>query len=187
MIENKENMSKGSADRQKINIIVSVKNAWRGLKVSATKESHFVVHLFAAVWILLLLYTGRAAAWQYIAAVVCIALVAVSEIVNTAIEMLCDKICPAEDSVIRDIKDAAAGAVLLSSVAAVAVAVIMLWSKDFWAAVLSTVWEHGWTAVFLVTLPIAAALLLFPKKRKSGDAMRDEPAGKPENEKDNEI
>ena len=57
----------------------------------------------------------------------CIGLVLGSEVANSAIERLADVVQPERDPAIRDVKDIAAGGVLVASVAAAAVGVVALW------------------------------------------------------------
>lgn len=58
---------------------------------------------------------------------VCIAGVLASEVLNTAIEQAADRIESEYDDTIRDVKDLAAGAVLLAAVVAALVGVIVFW------------------------------------------------------------
>ena len=62
--------------------------------------------------------------------VVLIALIMFAEIVNTCIEELCNLICDRYEPMIRVAKDTAAGAVLVLSIAAIAVAVIFFLDFD---------------------------------------------------------
>src|SRR3954451_7218365 len=57
----------------------------------------------------------------------CIGLVLGSEVANSAIERLADAVQPERDPAIRDVKDVAAGGVLVASIAAAAVGVVALW------------------------------------------------------------
>jgi len=59
----------------------------------------------------------------------CIGLVYVMEMINSAIERLADKISPGHDPVIGQIKDLAAGAVLMTAITAAIVALLILVPK----------------------------------------------------------
>jgi diacylglycerol kinase len=99
--------------------------AFRGARLAARSERHFRAHLVIAVLALL------AAAWAGLAAVelgaltLTIALVLVSELVNTAIEMLTDLLHPAEGERAAALKDVSAAAVLVSSGLAVVVGAML--------------------------------------------------------------
>jgi len=63
--------------------------------------------------------------WWAIVSVV-IAMVIAAEMFNTAIEGICDFIQPEQDERIKNIKDVAAGAVLVTSLGAIIVALVLL-------------------------------------------------------------
>jgi diacylglycerol kinase (ATP) len=55
----------------------------------------------------------------------CIALVWVAELLNTALEVLCDRVSREQDESIRRIKDVAAGAVLIAAIISVIVSAMV--------------------------------------------------------------
>ena len=63
---------------------------------------------------------------EWIAVVLCIGLVITTEYLNTAIEFVCNYLTTKKDAKIKEIKDLAAGAVLVSSLTALVTAIIML-------------------------------------------------------------
>ena len=63
---------------------------------------------------------------EWIAVILCIGLVISMEIMNTAVEFLCDYLTEEADERIRKIKDLSAGAVLTASLAALAAAAVIL-------------------------------------------------------------
>jgi diacylglycerol kinase len=67
--------------------------------------------------------------WRWILAM--IALVWIAEILNTALETLCDTLHPAEAEGIRIVKDLAAGGVLVAACVAAAVGVLTFWPYLF--------------------------------------------------------
>ncbi len=95
------------------------------MRLAVRSERHFRAHLVIAVLALL------AAAWAGLAAaelgilVLTIAVVLVSELVNTAIEMLTDLLHPGAGHRAAAVKDVAAAAVLVSSGLAVVVGVML--------------------------------------------------------------
>jgi diacylglycerol kinase len=66
---------------------------------------------------------------EWIALVLCIALVLVAELLNTAIEYLCDALHPDLHPEIGRAKDVAAGAVLIAALAAMTVGAILFLPK----------------------------------------------------------
>ena len=105
----------------------SVRDACRGIAHVVRTEPHAQVHLAATVAVVALgLWLGLSlAAWGLIAGA--IGLVWVAEALNTAIERLCDAVHPEDHALIGRAKDAAAGGVLLASVAAAAIGLLVLW------------------------------------------------------------
>lgn len=103
----------------------SITCALRGTHFAARTEPHFRVHLVIAMCALL------AAVWAGLAAVevgvlaLTIAVVLVSELVNTAIEMLTDLLHPGEGRRAAAVKDVSAAAVLVSSGLAAAVGAVL--------------------------------------------------------------
>src|ERR1700693_977604 len=85
------------------------------------------IHLVATVGVVaagLFLQLSRAE-WCWI--VLAIAIVWTAEALNTAFEFLADAASPSFHPVVRDAKDVAAGAVLITAVAAVIIGAIVFW------------------------------------------------------------
>jgi undecaprenol kinase len=96
--------------------------ALAGLRETWRAEQSFKIHLVASVGVLaVLLWLRPAASWWAIAGLT-IAFVMATEIVNTALEGLADHLHPEQHPKIKAVKDCAAGAVLLASIAALGVA-----------------------------------------------------------------
>jgi diacylglycerol kinase (ATP) len=96
--------------------------ALAGLRTTWRAEYSFKTHVVAAAAVLgVLLWLRPAPLWWAIAALT-VALVIVAEIFNTAVEGLADHLHPEQHPAIEVVKDCAAGAVLVATVAALAVA-----------------------------------------------------------------
>ncbi len=67
--------------------------------------------------------------WRWI--VLAIALVWTTEIMNTAVETVCDALHPEHHPIIGIAKDAAAGAVLMAGIGAVVIGIITFWPYLF--------------------------------------------------------
>jgi undecaprenol kinase len=93
-----------------------------GLRTAWRTESSFKTHIVAAFAVVgVLLWLEPAPLWWAIAAVT-IAFVLAAELFNTAVEGLADHLHPEQHPAIKAVKDCAAGAVLVASTAALAVA-----------------------------------------------------------------
>lgn len=100
--------------------------AGRGLRALVYGEHNARLHLAASISVVScgLILQISAADWRWI--VLAIAIVWLAEAFNTAIEDLCDRINPEFDPAIGRIKDLAAGAVLIASVAAALIGVLTM-------------------------------------------------------------
>ena len=104
--------------------------AIKGFFGAVCSEGHLRFHLVAAVYVLVFssFYNFSAAQWAVL--IILIALVIAAELVNTAIENTCDAVTTEQNEHIRRAKDMAAGAVLVLSIAAAAIAVIFFWDLE---------------------------------------------------------
>lgn len=109
--------------------LASFAAAWNGLKIAVRDERHMKFHLIA-FGLALALGVLLGCTWVELSLLVLVSiLVVVAEMVNTAFEKLCDLVQPEIDPRIGMIKDVAAGAVLLSAVAALIVAAFIFIPK----------------------------------------------------------
>ena len=91
----------------------------------AWRESHFRIHLMAAVGVIFLAASTGLAAIEWSVLLLCIALVMAFEAMNSALEALADALHPDEHPMVGQAKDMAAAAVLVSAVIAVVVALLI--------------------------------------------------------------
>jgi undecaprenol kinase len=100
--------------------------AVNGLYLAFFREHSFRFQVIAgaAVFVALLLTRPSPAWWAIVA--LAVGFVLVAELFNTALEVLADHLHPEQHPEIRAVKDIAAGAVLISSVFALLVAVAFL-------------------------------------------------------------
>ncbi|WP_462253932.1 diacylglycerol kinase family protein [Ferruginibacter sp.] len=89
--------------------------AFNGIKICFTSETNFKIHVvLAAVAILMgMVFNISTTEWGVI--FLCIAFVISMEMINTAIEKLCDEVTKDIHPVIKKVKDIAAGAVLVAA------------------------------------------------------------------------
>lgn len=104
-------------------LLASFRHALRGIACSLRQQRNLRIHAVATVAVLSLGLTAGLPDWKWVALWLAIGMVWSAELLNTAIEGLCDLVQPAQDERVRRIKDAAAGAVLVAALAAVAVGV----------------------------------------------------------------
>jgi len=107
----------------------SFKYAFRGLGYVVRNEANFIIHIFAAVVVILLGLVCDLKNTEWLIIVLTIALVMTTEIVNSAIEQLIDFVHPEINKKAGRIKDISAGAVLLSAIAAVFIGLLIFVPK----------------------------------------------------------
>ena len=92
--------------------------AWEGILSFFRWEHNAQIHLAITFLVLVLSVSLGLSKWEAIAVVFSIAFVWIAEMINTAIEKIMDFISMEEHPQIKRIKDIAAGAVLIASIAA---------------------------------------------------------------------
>ena len=107
----------------------SFRYAFSGLRVLVREEHNARIHLFATVCVIVMGVAFRISCTEWVAVSLAIGLVFGMEAVNSAVENICDFVCPERDARIKKIKDLAAAAVLLSAIAALAVGLFIFIPK----------------------------------------------------------
>jgi diacylglycerol kinase len=98
---------------KKMKLIKSFGYAWNGIKTTFTSQTNFKIHLLAAIITIVLGFVLNIAAIEWVIIIFCIALVLTMEMINTAVEKLCDVVHKDTHPIIKMVKDIAAGAVLV--------------------------------------------------------------------------
>lgn len=99
----------------------------RGLWVAYKEEPNFKIEIFFTLLVPYLGYRFGISYFEFLVLVLTIGFVLTVELLNTALEEVCDKFHPERDPHIEKIKDLAAAAVLVSSVSAVIIGVMVFW------------------------------------------------------------
>lgn len=108
---------------------LSFKYALTGLKSFITKEHNAWIHTGATAFVLILGFTFHLSFYEWIAIVFCIGLVFAAEAFNTAIERLVNLVSPEFNRAAGDVKDIAAGAVLICAVTAAIIGLLIFLPK----------------------------------------------------------
>ncbi len=107
----------------------SFKDAFRGFWWLLREEHNAWIHLAIVAVLIPVCIIGKLSLLEWTIIILCIGLVLAMEMVNSAIESLADKVSPGFDPLIGKIKDLAAGAVLISAIAAAIAGLIILIPK----------------------------------------------------------
>lgn len=140
--------------------------AGRGL-LNALAERNFRFHLCAAATVIFFgakFYSFRTSEWAVL--LITCAVVLSLECVNTALERLCDKVCPEQDELIKKCKDIAAGAVLIAAIFAVAIGVMLFWSTEKFAEIVYF-FSEPLRLILLIIGILAEILFIFLPRKKT--------------------
>ena len=105
--------------------IRSFKYAFNGLFILIKDEPNARIHLLAALGVLVLGIYFKLSSVDWLFICVAISLVFAFELINAALENLCDKLSEAPHPLIKKAKDLAAGAVLISALSSIIIGVLV--------------------------------------------------------------
>jgi diacylglycerol kinase len=103
--------------------------ALNGIWHAAATQLNFRVHLVAALIVVYMGYALHISTNEWLWIILCIAMVLVAELFNTAIEFLVDLVSPEYNKKAGLVKDMSAGAVLLTAICALLVGLIIFVPK----------------------------------------------------------
>lgn len=105
--------------------IRSFRYAWQGIKCCVGKEQNLSFHLIAAAAVVIAGFYFGITQTEWLMIILCIGMVIAAELFNTAIEKLVDRVSPERNPIAGQVKDIAAGAVLVCAAAAAIIGLII--------------------------------------------------------------
>ena len=112
-------------------LVKSFAFAFRGIAFCVRYERNMRIHITATVYVMLaVLCFYELTRTELCVLILTCAVVMGLEMLNTALEVLTDKASPEYSTLARVAKDTAAGAVLISAVAAIAIGYFLLWDME---------------------------------------------------------
>jgi Diacylglycerol kinase len=103
----------------------SIQHAMHGIAEMLKSEHNAWIHLFATILTIFSAYYFKLKTNEWCFLILAIISVWVSEALNTAFEFLCDVASPEFHPLVKKSKDVAAGAVLLSAIGAITIALVI--------------------------------------------------------------
>ncbi|MDR1678479.1 MAG: diacylglycerol kinase family protein [Prevotellaceae bacterium] len=103
--------------------------AVNGLKILLREEHNAQIHLAITICVTIIGFLLQISLIEWIAVVLCIGLVFALELVNSAVENMCDFISPEKNEMIKKVKDLSAAAVLVAAACSVIVGLIVFLPK----------------------------------------------------------
>lgn len=110
-------------------LIKSFAFAFSGIKTTFTSEANFKIHLLASIIVTVFGFAVNISNTEWCVIFLCIAFVLSMEMINTAIEKLCNVVHKDTHPVIKMVKDIAAGAVLVAAVSSLIIGAIIFLPK----------------------------------------------------------
>jgi diacylglycerol kinase (ATP) len=103
--------------------------AFKGLWHAAKTQLNFRVHLLCAIIVVLLGFALRISAAEWLWVSLCIGMVLLTELINTAIELLVDIVSPDYNEKAGRVKDMCAAAVLVTTITALVIGLVIFVPK----------------------------------------------------------
>mgnify|MGYP000009059713 FL=1 len=99
--------------------------AWKGIRCCIGKEQNLNFHLIATAVVVIAGFVLGITHMEWMIIILCIGVVIAAELFNTAIEKLVDLVSPQQHPVAGQVKDIAAGAVLVCAATAAIIGLIV--------------------------------------------------------------
>jgi len=100
--------------------------ALRGIKITLKTQKHLHLHIFIFILLIYVIIFGKVGLEDSLILIGISCMVIIAEMINSAIELLCDFVTLKHHEYIRNVKDISAGAVLLATFSALIIAYIIL-------------------------------------------------------------
>lgn len=137
----------------------SFADAFRGIGCCIKSERNMRIHLVACAYVLFFASQLSLSRGEMACLLLAIGGVMTAETLNTALEKLCDFAQKNLNRYIRVIKDMAAGAVLLSAIAALLVGIVILFRPELWALLWGIVSHPVALGLLALSLAVAAGFI----------------------------
>lgn len=153
-------------------------DALRGIARSVRTERHLRIHLTALCYVIAAGWLAEVTPVQWAVLILCCGGVIAAELLNTALEALCDTLHPAPHPGIGAAKDAAAGAVLVLALASLGVAAVVFGPWLTAGGLVRAARVHPWLLpAGGLSLVAAGAFILLPERRRGQDSASRERDG----------
>jgi diacylglycerol kinase len=103
--------------------------AFKGIETAFKTQQNFRIEIAAAFFTIAFGIMYKINSLEWLVILICIAFVLCLELVNTALENMCDVYSTAKNPTIKIIKDTAAAAVLVAAIISVSIALIIFLPK----------------------------------------------------------
>ena len=141
--------------------------AFRGIGWGIRTQRNLRIHLVATAYVLLFAPIMRISPVHFCLELLCCMLVISLELVNSALERICDGITKEQRPWIRDAKDAAAGAVLIAAIGSVIVALVIFFRGGYLSQVQRTFAAYPISCIVdIILIPIGGIFVFLPSRKQ---------------------
>ena len=149
------------------NLKNSFANAFRGIAFCVKYERNMRIHIVFAAYVLFfaLAFYELTKTELTLLILTCVSVMSL-EVLNTAIEVLTDKASPEYSTLAKAAKDVAAGAVLLSALAAVVIGVVLLWDISVFKDIIAFFANNIHALIVLVLTMALSVVFIFTGKER---------------------
>ncbi len=134
--------------------------AFLGILHCIKNERNMRFHTVAALYVLVFARFFDFSCSEWLVLFLTIGAVIAAEMINTAIEELCDKVTQETDPHIKHSKDAAAGAVLVLAIFAAVIGVFLFWNAEGWIRLYTFYMTHPWNLTAVVLLAVCSVFYI---------------------------
>lgn len=149
--------------RRMKSLAASFKAAGNGIARTVKHERNMRIHIVMAVYVILFGLLGKVSPVHWAIFFLCFAAVISAELVNTALERVCDTVDSGFNISIGIIKDLAAGAVLVSALCSAAAGLCIFLSPAVFGNIMSALLSSPWLLIIAALTLISALVFIFKK------------------------
>ena len=146
--------------------------AGRGIAYCLRHERNIRIHITALVYVMYFSAFYDFSRAEYALLILTCAVVMALELVNTAIEVVIDKVSPKFNVFAMMGKDIAAGAVLVGATASVVIGVILFWDTVVFAEIFNYFTEKLYRPIILAASAVVAVFFIGKTKKRGGNAAK---------------
>lgn len=147
--------------------------AARGIAYCVRHERNIRIHIVALIYVLYFSTFYVFSKAEYAVLLLTCAVVMALELINTAIEVVIDKVSPKFSVFAMMGKDVAAGGVLVGAVGAVIIGIIFFWDTEVFAEIFGYFTEIWYRPLVLAVSAVLSVLFIGNTKKRGGNASKN--------------
>lgn len=152
-------------------LLLPFKYALEGILYTIKTERHMRIHIVVATYVLVFAPFFKLSQQSYALLILTIILVMASEMVNTAIERVCNAVTKNFNPLIKAAKDVAAGAVLVCAIGAAVVGFLLFWQPPvLWQIISYLGRTPEYLTIFILSMVISVLFIVIGPSSMASNA-----------------